>query len=292
MLGALLYHLGSFFARILPGDVPRRVACVIGRASWLTRVRTRRVVRRNLRIVHGETASDEDLSALVRSTILNFATCIGIFLELPSMDWEDVRSRCDFTEFEAAMETIDGPFIITTAHVGPWELGGYCLSRMGYRVHTVALDHPSRYVTRFFSRRRAMFGIQAYPLKNSFARLEEAIAAGDCVALIVDRAYGNARQSATFFGVSRDFPLGHAILSTRTGAPVLTGAIVLDGKRRYRYVHGGAHYPDGSLAPEENIGRLQQACLRDLEPIVRRYSDQWFHFRDLGARRRRHGTQS
>jgi KDO2-lipid IV(A) lauroyltransferase len=290
MLGVLLYHLGSFFSRVLPGDIPQTIARILGEASWLTRVRTRRVIRDNLRRVHRNELSEAELSRCVRRTILNFARCIQIFLELPSMKWEDVRERCDFSEFLAEAEAIDGPFIVTTAHVGPWELGGYCLSRMGYRLHTVALDHPSRHVTRFFSRRRAMFGIHAYPLKHSFPRLVSAIEAGDCVALIVDRAYGNARQRATFFGVTRDFPLGHAILSVRTGAPVMVGAIVLDGYGRFRYVHGGTHRPDPGLEEPERIGRLQQACLSDLEPIVRRHSDQWFHFRRLEARGGRGGA--
>lgn len=287
MLGVILYHLGSYFSRILPGGLPRAIARVIGEVSWVCRVTTRRVIRHNLRLIHGADIPRAELRRLTHSTIINFAACIQIFLELPSMRWEDVRTRCDFDEFFSAVEGIDGPFIVATAHVGPWELGGYCLSRLGYDLHTVALDHPSRYVTRFFSRRRALFGIHAYPLKNSFPRLVEALGRGACVALIVDRAYGNARAPATLFGVTRDFPLGHAILAARCNVPVLTGAIVLAPGGRFRYVHGGIHHPDPSLAEDDRIAAVLQGCLEDLEPIVRAHSDQWFHFRRLrpGGRR-------
>jgi lauroyl/myristoyl acyltransferase len=270
--------------------VPQAIAQAIGRVSYYLRVRTRYVVAHNLAIIHGQGLDVRRRRELVRNTILNFAACIQIFLELPSMEWKDIRKRCDFTQFDQAMAALDGPFVVATAHIGPWELGGYCLSRLGYRLHTVALDHPSRYVTRFFSRRRALFGIHAYPLKNSFHRLQDALEAGDCVALIVDRAYGNARAPATLFGVTRDFPLGHAILSVRCNVPVLTGAFVMTGDGNFRYIHGGVHTPDPSLDEAERIARVQQGCLADLEPIIRAHSDQWFHFRPLDAPRRSRGT--
>jgi lauroyl/myristoyl acyltransferase len=270
--------------------VPRAIAHGIGRFSYYLRVRTRHVIAHNLAIIHGGGLDEHHRRELVRGTILNFAACIQIFLELPSMKWEEIRERCDFTQFEEAMAEVDGPFVVATAHIGPWELGGYCLSKMGYRLHTVALDHPSRYVTRFFSRRRALFDIHAYPLKNSFHRLQDALEAGDCVALIVDRAYGNARAPATLFGVTRDFPLGHAILSVRCNVPVLTGAIVMTGGDTFRYIHGGVHRPDPALPEAERIERVQQGCLADLEPIIRAHSDQWFHFRPLDRIRRSRGT--
>jgi len=284
MLGALLYHLGSYFARVLPGRVPRRIAWMIGMVNWVLRLKTRRVVAHNLRLAAGGDIPPRELRRRVRRTVLNFAECIEIFLELPSMEWEDLERRCDLSEFHRAVEVLGGSraFVVAAAHVGPWELGGYCLSRLGYPLHTVALDHPSRHVTRFFSRRRARLGIQAYPLKDSFHKLEDALERGECVGLLVDRAYGNARLPATLFGVEKDFPLGHAILAVRKQVPVLVGGLVLDGDG-FRYVHGGTHFPDPALEVDERIARIQRACLADLEGIIRAHSDQWFHFRRLEA---------
>jgi lauroyl/myristoyl acyltransferase len=283
MLGAILYKLGSFFSRILPDGIPQAIARVIGEVNWLFRFRTRRVIAYNQRFVVGP---GSDLGGTVRRTILNFAQCIQIFLELPWMRWEDLQERCDLTEFLKVAKDVDGAFIMTSAHIGPWELGGYCMSRLGYPLHTVALDHPSRHVTRWFSRRRAYLGINAYPLKDSFHKLEDALNEGEYVALLIDRAYGNARAPATLFGVEKDFPLGHAILAVRCDVPVLTGALVFAKDGRFRYVHGGTHRPDPGLPEEQRIAQLQRACLSDLEPIIREYNDQWFHFRRLQPMRR------
>jgi len=283
MLGALLYHLGSYFARILPAPVPQRIAWIIGLFNWIFRFGTRRVIQYNLRLIHGADTPRAELRRRARRTVLNFAQCIELFLELPSMRWEDIERRLDLDEFHAAVAELGSrrPFVMTTAHIGPWELGGYCLARLGFPLHTVALDHPSRHVTKFFSDRRAHLGIHAYHLKDSFQKLVAAITKGDYVALLIDRAYGNARMPGTLFGVERDFPLGHAILAVRCNVPVLTGAVVLEPHGRFRYVHGATHHPDPALPEDERIAAIHRACLADLEPIIRAHSDQWFHFRRL-----------
>jgi lauroyl/myristoyl acyltransferase len=281
MLGAILYKLGSFFSHTLPGGVPQAIARFIGEINWVFRIRTRRVIAHNQRLVLGANAPSREVRRAARRTILNFASCIQIFLELPWMRWEELSERVDLGGFIEAAGEVDGPFVMTTAHIGPWELGGYCMSRLGFPLNTVALDHPSPHVTRFFSERRAYLGIRAHPLEGSFHELVDALKRGEYVALLIDRAYGNARAAASLFGVERDFPLGHAVLAVRCDVPVLTGALVLDGRGGFRYVHGGTHRPDPGLPENERILKLHQDCLRDLEPIIREHHDQWFQFRRL-----------
>jgi lauroyl/myristoyl acyltransferase len=142
----------------------------------------------------------------------------------------------------------------------------------------VALDHPSAAVTKFFSDRRDYVGVRAHPLGSSFSELVDAVNQRDCVALLIDRAYGKARKSSLFFGVTKDFPLGHLVLSARTGAPILTGALVFDGKDRFRYVRGGTHWPDEGLDEFDRLDALQEKCVRDLERIIQAHTEQWFHF--------------
>lgn len=292
MLGVLLYHLGAFFSRVLPAPIPQGIARALGEVNWVFRWRTHRVIADNLRRAHPG-ASRRVIRQLAHATVINFARSIQVFLELPFMSWEDVRGRVDFSEFFRAVDALprkDTGFVMASAHVGPWELGGYCLSQLGYQVYTVALDHPSVYVTKFFSDRRARFGIHAFPLEHSFHKLRAALEQGHCVGLLIDRTYGNARRRDTLFGVEREFPLGHALLAARAGVPVFVGVIVFDGRRRFRYVHGGTHIPDPSLDEDERAYALHAACLRDLEGLIRTHSNQWFHFRRLAPRRSPAGT--
>lgn len=282
MLQVIPYHLGAFFARFLPGWACRVITWTIAEVNWWVRPRTRRILDENLRIIHPDWSAHERREA-ARRTVHNFARGILLFLQLPFLDPDALFARCDVSGLQREIEVL-GPgraFIIASAHVGPWELGGYCLARMGHTVHTVALDHPTRQVTEFYSARRAYLGIHAHPVEGSFPRLKDAVDRGGTVALLVDRAYGKAKKHFALFGVETEFPLGHLVLSARCKAPVITGALVFDGRDRFKYVHGGTHLPEDDADEFERLERLQEKCLRDLERIIRVYTDQWFHFLPL-----------
>ena len=68
------------------------------------------------------------------------------------------------------------------------------------------------------------------------------------------------------------------MLAARSNAPVMTGVLVFDGPKRFRYVHGGTHFPGDYEDEFEKLERLQEECLRDLERLIRAHSEQWFHF--------------
>jgi lauroyl/myristoyl acyltransferase len=279
MIQAIPYHLGAFFARFLPQWACRAITWTLAEANWWLRPSTRRLLDENLRIIHPDWDAAQRRRC-AHAAVHNFARAILLFLQLPFLDADTLFARCDVSELRREIDRL-GPgarFVIASAHVGPWELGGYCLHRMGYEVHTVALDHPTRRVTEFYSARRAYLGIHAHPLGGSFPALMDAVERGAVVALLVDRSYGKAKKRFAMFGVEAEFPLGHLVLSARCRAPVITGALVFDGPDRFRYVHGGTHVADDDADEFEKLERLQEACLRDLERIIRIHSDQWFHF--------------
>jgi lauroyl/myristoyl acyltransferase len=279
MLQAIPYHLGAFFTRFAPKWVCRSITWTLAETNCWLRPLTRRLLQDNFQLIHPDwTAAERRFIA--RRVIHQFANSILLFLELPFLKPDDIFSRCELSELRAAIAEVPKGqgFIIATGHIGPWELGGYCMTHMGHTVNTVALDHPSKEVTKFFSARRDYLGVRAHPLGGAVSELKDAIERGECVALLIDRAYGKTKKQSVFFGVTKDFPLGHIVLSSRTGAPILTGALVFDGKDRFRYVHGGTHWPDETLDEFDKLDALQEHCVRDLERIIHDHTEQWFHF--------------
>lgn len=297
MLKAIPYHLGAFCCRFAPEWLCRAITWVLAEAFCWLRPDVRHLLEDNFTLIHPDWTRAER-RFMARRTIHEFAHSILLFLQLPFFKPDEIFKRCDVASLRAHIDEV-GPgrgFIIAAGHIGPWELGGYCVTHLGRTVHTVALDHPSKAVTKFFSDRRDYVGVKAHPLGGSFSDLLEAVQRGDCVALLIDRAYGRVRKSTRFFGMMKDFPLGHLVLSARTGAPILTGALVFDGKDRFRYVRGGTHWPDESLDEFDSLDALQEKCVRDLERIIHDNTEQWFHFFPLveGKERvrlpKQHGT--
>jgi len=283
MISFLSYRLGASLAHALPESFAWSLADLIALTQYHLRFETRRNVRCNLRILLDSPASDEELEAAVRRVFLDFARAISCFLRIDEYSGEKALSRCDFQGLDRVLDGLRerGGFILAGPHLGPWEIGGAFLSSLGYRIHTVALDHPSARVTRFFDERRRSVGMICHSLGGAFAELCGALKNGDCVALLIDRTPRGGRTYPVF-GRSLRLPTGHAALAVRCGVPIVTAACVFAPPGdRFKFVFNGPHYPDVSLERPERIEDLHRLCRDDMERYIREYPDQWFYFKSL-----------
>jgi lauroyl/myristoyl acyltransferase len=198
---------------------------------------------------------------------------------------DEWTARCDYGGIDTVTADlrVRGGFIIAGPHVGPWELAGVCLTALGLKVHTVAFDHPSSRVTEFFDRRRSRAGIVCHPVGNSLPALAAALERGECVALLIDRAYGKSRRSFTMFGRNVGLPSGHVALAVRCRVPVLTAVCVFRDDGGLRFVYRGPHYPDLAQGEEAAFEGLHRRCRVDMEEFIGACPDQWFHFAEFGV---------
>jgi KDO2-lipid IV(A) lauroyltransferase len=279
MISALLYKFGAYLALHLPKTLTGLITRFLADIQYVTRYKVRRIVAANLRMVHGDRMTDKQIRLLTRRVFRSFAQSIFLFLRSPLLTSDDLKSVGNADDFMAMTKDLEkSGFIIATAHLGPWEVGGLWLAANGFNINTVALDHPAEDVTAFFNQRREHSGLKIFPLRNSFHQLKEALEQGECVALLVDRDYGSASTPSRFFGRDVQLPIGHILLSIRTGRPILTGAFVFNSHGGFTCEIKGLYRPDPSLPEEEAIAELQSKCLRDFESLIETHSDQWFQF--------------
>lgn len=283
MVSFLSYRTGAVLARCLPPHISESMTGAIARSQYYLRVGSRRTVLNNLRAVMGREAGEKEIHAAAKNLFSNFGKSIYCFFRLPSTSLEELRARCDYGGIDMVVEGLrrNGGFIIAGPHVGPWEVGGACLSALGVRIHTVALDHPSARVTGFFEERRRMAGIVSYPIGRSFSPLCDALEQGACVALLIDRTYGRSPQSFPMFGRSILLPTGHAALAVRCRVPILTAVCVFAPRSTFKFVFNGPYYPDTSLDEKAAVEDLHRRCRTDMEQFIRTHVDQWFNFQSL-----------
>ena len=269
----------------MPETVARSLTGIIARTQYHSRPGSRRIVRSNLKIVLPDGASDGEIDATAKKVFCNFGKSIYCFLRIGDSASERLRSRCDYAGIDAVTAELRGKggFILAGPHVGPWEMGGVFLSATGLRVHTVALDHPSARVTRFFEERRRSVGIVCHPVGGAFPRLREALGAGSCVALLIDREYGRGGKSSTLFGREVVLPTGHAALAVQCGVPIVTAVCVFAPAEGFRFVFKGPYYPDPTLGEEARAEDLHRRCRRNMEEFILEHPDQWFNFSPLGG---------
>jgi lauroyl/myristoyl acyltransferase len=271
MISYLLYRTASAFARILPRDVARSIAAVFAFIFFMARPGIRRNVALNY----------ERLGVREKSTFpvfRNFSRAVTDFLRLSSMNTKGLQALCSLhgvENLDRALEAGHG-VILFAPHLGPWEVAGAYLAALGYRMHTVALEHPSRRVTGFFSAKRKEWGFLDYPSGSYAAGLMRALAKGEVVVLLIDRNFSRRGKRLRFLGHDAVLPSGHALLSLRTGAPLVPCCCYYADDSRIELVIGEALPARGGSAED-----IVHACLASIEGFIRAHPTQWFAFDHL-----------
>jgi len=271
MVSYLLYLIASFGVRRIPRRVSMRIASMIALLFYVCRPAIRRNVRRNLAALG---AGDRRTFEVFRY----FSKTIVDFLSLDTDRVSDLQGLCSVRGLEhldAALEEGNGA-ILFAPHQGPWEVAGAFLASMGYRIHSIALDHPSPRVTDFFSRRRSAWGIIDYPIGDGVTRLFDAVRANEIVVLLVDRRFSTKGIPLTFLGRPLRMPQGHVKLSKRTGAPLIPCCC------RYTETDSIETVIETPIRVVKDSTRATaQRCLTRIEEFLRNEPEQWFAFDHL-----------
>ena len=171
--------------------------------------------------------------------------------------------------------------ILVSGHLGNWELLGHVLPLIGLEAHAMArpLDNPllERYILGV--RESGMRGI--IMKRGSGAAVERILAAGGFVSLLVDQDAGRKGAFVPFLGRPASTWRSPALLSMKTGAPILPGCCVRKPGGGFLVHVGEAVYPrEGDDVGAETL-RITAGFTRQIEAWVRRYPEQylWLHRR-------------
>ncbi len=273
MISYILYRTASFLAGSLPQALCTKIAAAVAFLFFLFRP----VIRGNVR------TNFEKLGMRPRSTypvFRNFSRAVADLMRLSHMSRDKLEGLCrvrGIENLDLALKRGRG-VILFAPHVGPWELAGACMSRLGYRMNTVALEHPSARVTRFLSEIRNAWGVRDYSVRSCGTALMKALEKGEAIVLLVDRNFSRRGMRMRFLDSDVLLPDGHVTLSLRSGAPLLPCCSWYTPEGSIEIVVGAEvlvpHYGDSRDA----IGR---ACIEKIEEFVRSHPEQWFAFDHL-----------
>ena len=172
--------------------------------------------------------------------------------------------------FEAGLRRGKG-VILSTAHMGNWEMGAWAHGILSAPMYVVVrpLDNPR--MDELVARLRAAHGNHVVE-KRAFARgILKALAANEAVGILIDQnTSAEEGVFADFFGIPACVNPGIARIAAHSGASVVPAfALWSDAERRYvvRY------YPPVEITGDavEDTRRLQ----KQLEDVIRQYPDQW-----------------
>jgi KDO2-lipid IV(A) lauroyltransferase len=107
----------------------------------------------------------------------------------------------------------------------------------------------------------------------------KALRDNEVVCLLCDRDLDRTGVEVEFFGERTTLPPGPAMLSLRTGAPILPTAVYFTPRYNGHHAIVRPPVPTQRLGGlREDVGRVTQLLARELEFLIRRAPEQWHLF--------------
>ena len=263
LLGHLPTHAGLWVGRRL-GDL-----------LWFTMPGRRAVALDNLERAFGAERSPVALRRLGRRSFEHLGMTIVegcvFFFRPPSV----LLSRVDLGDPQhvEAANALGRGVLVLTAHYGNWELLAACQALSGYPLSVVIrpMDHPLvDYIVDRFRRRS---GVELITERQALPSIRDALRHGRIVGILQDQNASRAEGVfAPFFGSPASTSKALAVISLRTGAPVVPIFI--------RRGEGGRHrvwsHPVVPIPADGNVAEYTAAFNRSIEAVIREAPEQWF----------------
>lgn len=240
-----------------------------------------RVARENVERMLPEKTAEEQ-RAVVRGVFLHFALTMRDMILL----WRSRKKADVLAEFVDPADL--GPvedlhregrgLIQVCGHFGNWEIAGFAIGAI-FTVNGLSREFRNPGIRRAILRIRTAFGQKILFPSHGIEPMLACLARNECLALLPDKHLRTSRIVVEFFGQRVYAPSGPAILSWRSGSPILVGGAFRVGESsRFRIEGSALIRPDRTQPKGREIQRITQEYMSGLEALIRRYPEQWIWF--------------
>ena len=277
-MSRLIFGWLTSFIASLPAWLGYGVADLATGLHWMCFPARRHAVMANLAVMLPR-ASRGDRARIARRIMCNYNRMMFEFFRLPHLSREQLLASIEVSGKEHLDQAIarGRGVIITSTHIGNWELAGVMVAQWGYALHAVAGVQLGRWLTGAVRDTKTELSITTISPEDGFRKILRALDHNDPVALLVDGNLYTHGATVEWFGRPTTFPAGPGVLAQRTGALVVAGYCERTGPGRFRIVIE----PPLDPASFGSTAELHQAIAAAAERHVRGHLDQWCIFRPM-----------
>ena len=278
-----LFRLAAGCAGLLSGRWIQGLGAAAGLlAGGVLRIR-RRVTRENLERAFPE-RSPAWRARVARESYRHLGRTAATTFRLARLTPAEIlaRSRVEGWELLADPVARGEGAILVTGHIGNWEAGGGALACRGLPLDVIVRPQNNPLFDRALVRARRRLGMNVVSRDEPVHLLLRSLRKGRVVVLVADQNAHAGGLMVDFFGEPASTARGAALLSLRSGAPLVLGVALH---------HPAAPVPhqlvlepvsiSPSGVPARDVEALTRAHVSALERWVRRYPGQylWQHRR-------------
>jgi len=274
-----IYKLVKFITLRLPKKVMYCIAEFLAHMHYLTSKNDREAVVNNLKVIMVK--SNEEIRESSLEVFKNFGRYLVDFFRSEEITEDYIKKHIKVEglhHIDAALKKGKG-LIVTSAHISNWELSAIVTAMLGYPLSIVAMVHKDKRVNDLFNAERIRAGVKIIPLGKAVRECIRDFSKNRMVALVGDRELGQGGIVVDFFGRKAIMPRGPAFLSLQTGAPIIPGFIVREGKDNFRFTYESFIEPVDTGNRTADIFSLTSKYIAVIERYVRKYPEQWLVFR-------------
>lgn len=171
--------------------------------------------------------------------------------------------------------------LLVTPHIGNWEFGSLLLQRQGIEPLVITQAEPRPGFTELRARSRLQRGIETLVVGDNpfaFVQVIRRLENGGVVALLVDRPVPATAVTVKLFGHRFAASPAPAELARATGCAILPVILPRTPAGYTSSVLPEVRYDRAALGTREARANFTQDLMRQFEPLIRDYIDQWYHF--------------
>jgi KDO2-lipid IV(A) lauroyltransferase len=281
MKNKLEYFLFVLFSKIfllLGLDISRKTSTLIAFIFFYFIPIRKKIVKGNLSI-----AFPQLNHSLIKKLAFKVYKSAAIFLiELLYLPKTNPQQILDVVEYENKdlmhKRYNEGKgVIILSAHFGNWELIPTTMpAKLGLPMSTIVKPLRNPYVDKWINDLRTTFNGEVVPLGISIRKTYQALKEKKIIGIAADQRGPKEGVKVKFFGTEIPVYSGPAVLSLKTGAPILFLITVRQKNYKYKIEVKEIDQNDLPANEEERIIELTQRHTSYLEEMIREYPEQWF----------------
>lgn len=262
LLKYLFFRLCTFPLAFLPYKTLHTMGNALGLIAYYLYPKYRKRALTNLALASDLKISPLEIEEIAKASLKSLSIT---FLEYPKLSYEKDISKIATCENPLKYE---GGVIFFCGHQANWEL---LFLEGTSRMSGVAIGRPikNKYLYNWVISIREKFGGKIIPPQKAFKEGVRALQQGAFVGIVGDQGMPNSGFSCPFLGRRAWTSPLPALLSLRTGAPIVVATI------RREKGHYFIHYSDPVFPENESVESLMHKTLALFEESIKKNLSQW-----------------
>lgn len=278
----MLYNFLMLVSRIIR-MMPHSVVLTLGKGAGILYYRFVKKQRERAvsQMMRGLSIPEDEARHLVRESFVNLARNMLEIFYMPNLNESNYHEYVEIDHLErmkGALAEGHG-LIVITGHIGTWEWLSASVALAGLPVTAIAKTQPNQEYSRALDNLRKKVRVDIFSRGTSeLLSAARALRQGKILGFLMDQDAGPGGAFIDFLGKPASTPMGAAVFSRKTGAPVIPAFILRKPDGRHRVVVGEAMRYEDHGDTNRDLYDFTARMTGILERVIRENPTQWLWF--------------